>query len=94
VAHSCNPSYSGGSIRRIEVQSQPRQIVGETLFQKKKNHKKRAGRMAQGVDSEFKPQYQKRKSRNNFNVFFLNEELKHILHVKHLDQCCIAYNKC
>jgi hypothetical protein len=27
-------------IRRMEVQSQPRQIVYETLSQKKKNHKK------------------------------------------------------
>jgi hypothetical protein len=39
VAHTFNPSYSGGvslidiliSIRRIAVQSQPRQIVHETL---------------------------------------------------------------
>jgi hypothetical protein len=33
VAHVCNPSYSGGEIRRIEVQSQFRRIVLETLSQ-------------------------------------------------------------
>jgi hypothetical protein len=32
VAHVCNPIYS---IRRIEVQGQPRQIVWETLISKK-----------------------------------------------------------
>jgi hypothetical protein len=37
-------------IRRIMVQSQPRQIVDENPSQK------RAGGMAQGVDPEFKPQ--------------------------------------
>jgi hypothetical protein len=31
VVQACNPSYSGGRDRRIEVQSQPRQIVLETL---------------------------------------------------------------
>jgi hypothetical protein len=34
VAHTYNPSYSGGEVRRIKVQSQPRQIVFETLSQK------------------------------------------------------------
>jgi hypothetical protein len=31
MAHASNPSYSGDRDRRIEVQSQPRQIVQETL---------------------------------------------------------------
>jgi hypothetical protein len=63
-------------IRRIEIQSQPRQIVYETLSQKKENKQikktnkqikkktqtnkspqKGAGRVAQGVGPEFKPQY-------------------------------------
>jgi hypothetical protein len=34
VAHTCNPSYSGAEIRRIEVRGQPGQIVHETLSQK------------------------------------------------------------
>jgi hypothetical protein len=46
-------------IRRIAVQSQP-QIVRETLPQKT-HHKKRAGRVAQCVGSEFKSQYHKKK---------------------------------
>jgi hypothetical protein len=38
------------------VQSQPKEIVCETLS-RKTLHEKRAGRVAQGVDLEFKPQY-------------------------------------
>jgi hypothetical protein len=47
-------------IRRIVVQSQPRQIVCETLF-RKYSSQKRAGRVAQGVGPEFEPQYCKKK---------------------------------
>jgi hypothetical protein len=36
VSHACNLSYSGGS----QFEARPRQIVHETLSQKKKNHKK------------------------------------------------------
>jgi hypothetical protein len=43
-------------IRRIKVQSQPGQIVRETLSQKT-HHKKRAGGVAQSEGPEFKPQY-------------------------------------
>jgi hypothetical protein len=45
------------AIRRIVIQSQPRQIFKETLSQKKKKnpHKKRAGGITQGVGPEFKP---------------------------------------
>jgi hypothetical protein len=46
--------------KRIEVQSQPRQIVLETLC-RKKHHKKRAGGVAQGP--EFKPQDCKKKKK-------------------------------
>jgi hypothetical protein len=42
------------------VQSQPRQIVCETLSQKNPSQK-RAGGVAQGVGPEFKPQYCKKK---------------------------------
>jgi hypothetical protein len=34
MAHTYNPSYSWADIRRTMVQSQPRQIVPETLSQK------------------------------------------------------------
>jgi hypothetical protein len=48
---------------RIVVQSQPGQIVLETLSQKKTHHKKRTGRVAQGKGPEFKPQYHKKKKK-------------------------------
>jgi hypothetical protein len=49
-------------IRRIAVQSQPRQIVHETLS-RKTLHKNRAGGVAQGEGPEFKPQYHKKKKK-------------------------------
>jgi hypothetical protein len=47
-------------MRRIEVQSQPGQIVLRDLISKKP-FTKRAGGVAQGVGPEFKPQYWKKK---------------------------------
>jgi hypothetical protein len=52
VTHACNPSYS--EIRRIEVQSQPRQIVGETLSQKNPSQK-RAGQVVEHLPSKSEP---------------------------------------
>jgi hypothetical protein len=49
-------------IRRNSVPSLPRQIVCETLSQKKSHHKKRAGGMA-GVGTEFKSKYHTHKKR-------------------------------
>jgi hypothetical protein len=46
-------------IRRLVVQSQPRQIVHKTLLRKTR-HKKRAGGVAQGEGPEFKSQYCKK----------------------------------
>jgi hypothetical protein len=54
------PATQETEIRRIEVQSQPRQIIQETLSQKYPTQD-RAGRMGQGVGPEFKPQYHKKK---------------------------------
>jgi hypothetical protein len=34
VAHACNPRYLGAEIRNIAIQSQPGQIVPESLSQK------------------------------------------------------------
>jgi hypothetical protein len=48
-------------IRRITVQSQPRQIVWVTLSQKYPTQKKDGG-VAQGVGPEFKSQYHQKKS--------------------------------
>jgi hypothetical protein len=52
------PATQEAEIRRIKVQSQPRQIV---QISRKYPSQKRAGRVAQGVDPEFKPQYHKYK---------------------------------
>jgi hypothetical protein len=52
-------------IRRIEVQSQPRQIVHKNLSKKTKKSQKRAGGVTEGVDPEFKPQYHKKKKKQN-----------------------------
>jgi hypothetical protein len=49
-------------IRRIKVQSQPGQIIHETLSQKTL-HKNRAGGGGQGEGPEFKPQYHKKKKK-------------------------------
>jgi hypothetical protein len=49
-------------IRRIAVQSQPRQTVQETLSRKHPSQK-RAGGVAQGVHPQFKPQYCKKKKK-------------------------------
>jgi hypothetical protein len=53
-------------IRRITVQSQPRQIICETLSQKPIT--KRNGGVAQGVGPEFKPQYSKKKERKKIQI--------------------------
>jgi hypothetical protein len=42
-------------MRKIAVQSQPGQIVQETISGKKKHHKRKSGGVAQGVDPEIKP---------------------------------------
>jgi hypothetical protein len=60
-------------IRRIKTQSQPVKIVLETLSRKNPSQE-RAGRVAQGVGSEFKPQYWKK-----------NEILIHAKTDKHLN---------
>jgi predicted P-loop ATPase len=58
-------------IRRIEVQSQPRQIVQETLA-RKYQLQKRGGGVAEGVGPEFKLQYHKKrknKLQHRYNLY-------------------------
>jgi hypothetical protein len=40
VAHTCNPSYSGGRVRRWQFEARPRQIVCKTLSGKNPSQKK------------------------------------------------------
>jgi hypothetical protein len=60
VAHTCNPSYSGGRNQKDCGSKPAQQIVQETLSLKNSSQK-RAGGVAQGVGPEFKPQYWKKK---------------------------------
>jgi hypothetical protein len=75
-------------IRRMEVQSQPRQIVPRDPISKNPScthtHKNRTGGVAQGEGPEFKPQYCKNQSINkrilkyscrNFMSFFCGGRL-------------------
>jgi hypothetical protein len=55
-------STQEAEIRRIMVQSQPGQIVWETLSQKNPSQK-RDGGVDQGVGPEFKLQYHKKKKK-------------------------------
>jgi hypothetical protein len=60
VVHPCNPSYSKGKIQK-DCGSKPAQENSLRPYLKKTHHKKRAGRVAQGVSPEFKSQYQKKR---------------------------------
>jgi hypothetical protein len=60
VAHSCNPSYSGG---RDEGDCSSKLVNSSRDPTLKKKRKKRAGGVAQGVGLEFKPQYWKKKKK-------------------------------
>jgi hypothetical protein len=62
VAHTYNPSYSGGRDQEDHSQSHLGQIVLKTLSQKAL-HKNRAGGVAQGEGPEFKDQYPPPKKR-------------------------------
>jgi hypothetical protein len=57
---------TGGSLIPT-AQSQPGQIVCETLSLKNPSHK-RAGGVAQGIGTEFKPQYHKKKKKRKKKV--------------------------
>jgi hypothetical protein len=61
------------------VQSQPRQIVHESLSQKNPIQK-RAGGVAQGVGPEFKPQHCKKKKREKKRKSKMEDKIKEILH--------------
>jgi hypothetical protein len=64
------PATQEAEIRRIEIQSQPRQIVCETLSQKNPS-KNRASGVAQGEVPEFKPQYLKKKKKKKARAFIM-----------------------
>jgi hypothetical protein len=60
VAHTCNPSYSGGRDQEDHV-LKPAQANSCKTLSWKTLHKNRAGGVTQGEGPEFKPQYCKTK---------------------------------
>jgi hypothetical protein len=62
------PVIQEAEIRRIAVQSQPEQIVHETLSQK--TFQKKAG-VVQGIGLEFKPQYSKSKRKKPYKIIMI-----------------------
>jgi hypothetical protein len=59
VAHMCNPSYSGEGAQE-DTSSKPAQANSSQDSISKIHHKKRTGRMAQGIVPEFKPKILKK----------------------------------
>jgi hypothetical protein len=55
-AHACNPSYTGGGDQE-DSGSKPAHVNSLQYPILKNPSQKRAGRVAQGVDPEFKPQH-------------------------------------
>jgi hypothetical protein len=76
VAHACNPSFSGGTDQE-DYSSKPAEANSSRDPILKKAIRKRAGGMAQGVGSEFKPQNQKPKTKTKKppGDFLLSREL-------------------
>jgi hypothetical protein len=70
------PATQEAEVRRITVQSQPGQIIRETLSQRKKKHKNRASRVAQGVGPEFKPQYHRGQKKKSSTCFIRKNQNK------------------
>jgi hypothetical protein len=68
----------GAEIRRVEVRSQPGQIVLKTLYQKPL-HKNRTGGVAQRESPEFKSQYCKTKKIKNEDFCDPWVQLKHMV---------------
>jgi hypothetical protein len=66
VAHACNPSYIGGRDQE-DHGSKPAQANSSWDSISKISNTKRAGRVAQGIGPEFKPQYHE----NNFIYIYI-----------------------
>jgi hypothetical protein len=63
VAHACNPSHSGGRDQE-DFGSKPAQANSSARPYLEKPFKNRAGRVAQGEGTRFKPQYHRKKKKN------------------------------
>jgi hypothetical protein len=63
VAHACNPTYYSGGRHQEDCRSKPVQAIIHKILSWKNPSQNRVGRVAQGVDPEFKHQYRKKKGR-------------------------------
>jgi hypothetical protein len=63
VAHTCNPSYSGGSDQEDRCLKPAQANSFERPYLEKNSSQKRAGGVAQGEGLEFKLQYRKKKKK-------------------------------
>jgi hypothetical protein len=59
VAHTCNPTYSGGDQEDQVLKPAQENSLQDPIIKKKK----KADEVVQGIGPEFKPQYCKRKKR-------------------------------
>jgi hypothetical protein len=73
VAHTCNPSYSGGR-NQEDCGSKPAQQIVHEILSLKTLHKNRTGGVTQGEDPEFKPQLKKKKE-----LFSCRNHLTHLM---------------
>jgi hypothetical protein len=69
VAHTCNPSYSGGKDRENHG-SKPAQanISTRSYLEKNPSEKKKGCWSGQGVGAEFNPQYHKKKKKERKKI--------------------------
>jgi hypothetical protein len=75
VAHTCNPTYSGGKDQE-DHSSKPARANSslDPILEKKKKSQNMADGVAQGVGPEFKPQYHRKKKSPNlkFHLHYLS----------------------
>jgi mRNA-degrading endonuclease RelE of RelBE toxin-antitoxin system len=72
VAHTCNPSYSGGRDQEDRCLKPPQANSSARFYLEKTLHKNRAGGVAQSEGPEFKPQYHKKKKKKKPSCFRAN----------------------
>jgi hypothetical protein len=76
VAHACNPSYAGGSDQEdcsLKPAWANKKFTRPLLEKIRHKKEKRAGRVAQGVGLELKPQYRHKKKKKSFfeGIYYL-----------------------
>jgi hypothetical protein len=83
VAHACNPSYSSGRDQE-DCGLKPAQAnsLQDPILRGKKKSQNRAGGVTQGVGPEFKPQYWKKKRKENVYPYFEICSVSYLLFIR------------